>query len=414
MLDVIFRTPSALKRHRSVPLVKEREVFLTHLLRQGSSRPAVRTVAILLLHIIRVMKLRKMRDIHLAEVQEAANRWARYSGPHRMRPAGRCTTGYFTFAAKKWLRFHDRLKIPTPAVHPFAAQLEDFADYMKSVGLSAATVRSHTWKSAKFLAWFHRLRKSFRQVSLDDVDRFLAMKAATGWNPTTVAVAGQALRSFFRYAESQNWCRGGIAKGIKGPAIPKYNSLPQGPTWKQVQFLLEGCRTNRPADIRARPILMLFAIYGLRSSEVTGLLLNDFDWHKGKFTVKRSKRGGFQQYPIQCEVGAAIQEYITKVRPSCTCKHLFVTLHPPYRPMYSSSAYILTSRRMKRLETASGRSGPHSLRHSCATRLLERGVSLPEIAEFLGHRNSQSVGIYAKFDTASLKAVADFDLGGLR
>ena len=53
MLDVIFRTPSALKRHRSVPLVKEREVFLMHLLRQGSSRPAVRTVAILLLHIIR-------------------------------------------------------------------------------------------------------------------------------------------------------------------------------------------------------------------------------------------------------------------------------------------------------------------------------------------------------------------------
>ena len=69
---------------------------------------------------------------------------------------------------------------------------------------------------------------------------------------------------------------------------------------------------------------------------------------------------------------------------------------------------------MKLLETASGRSGPHSLRHSCATRLLERGVSLPQIAEFLGHRNSQSVGIYAKFDTASLKAVADFDLGGLR
>jgi Phage integrase, N-terminal SAM-like domain len=248
MLDIIFRTPSALKRHRSVPLVKEREVFLMHLLRQGSSRPAVRTVAILLLHIIRVMKLRKMRDIPLAEVQEAANRWARYSGPHRMRPAGRCTTGYFTFAAKKWLRFHGRLKIPTPAVHPFAAQLDDFADYMKSVSLSAATVRSHTWKSAKFLAWFHRLRKSLRHVSLDDVDRFLAMKAATGWNPTTVAVAGQALRSFFRYAESQNWCRPGIAKGIKGPAIPKYNSLPQGPTWKQVRFLLEGCRTNRPAD----------------------------------------------------------------------------------------------------------------------------------------------------------------------
>ncbi len=171
-----------------------------------------------------------MRDIPLAEVQEAANRWAHYRGPHRMRLRRKMLDRLLHLAAKKWLRFHGRLKIPTPAVQPFAAQLEDFADYMKSVGLSVATVRSHIWKSAKFLAWFHRPRKSCRHVSPDDVDRFLAMRGATGWNPTTVAVAGQALRSFFRYAESQNWCRSGIAKGIKGPAIPKYNSLPQGPT----------------------------------------------------------------------------------------------------------------------------------------------------------------------------------------
>lgn len=413
MLEAVLMTQAALKRHRDVPLVKEREVFLMHLLDQGSSRPAVRTIAILLLHVVRVMKLKRMRDVRLAEVHKAANRWFHYRGPHRIIPAGRCSTRFFTFAAKKWLRFHGRLKIPTPPAHPFAVQLADYADYMKSVGLSAATVRSHTWKSAKFLAWFHELQKSFRYVSLDDVDRFLAIKGATGWNPTTVAVAGQALRSFFRYAESQNWCKSGIAKGIKGPVIPKYNSLPQGPTWKQVQFLLKGCRTNKPADIRARAILMLFAIYGLRSSEVTGLLFDDFDWDKRKFTVRRSKRGGFQQYPIQREVGDAIQKYLTKVRPCCTCKHLFLSLRPPYRPMHSSSNYLLTSLRMKRAGTDSARRGPHSLRHSCATRLLERGASLPQIAEFLGHRNSQSVGIYAKFDIASLKTVADFDLGGL-
>jgi integrase len=69
---------------------------------------------------------------------------------------------------------------------------------------------------------------------------------------------------------------------------------------------------------------------------------------------------------------------------------------------------------MRRAGTTSQRRGPHALRHSCATRLLKKGISLPEIAEFLGHRNPQSVGIYAKFDAASLKTVAEFDLGGLR
>ena len=414
MLEAVLKTQSALERHRAVPLVKEREEFLMHLLHQGSSRPAVRIIAVLLLHVVRVMKLKEMRDVRLAEVQEAARRWAQYRGPHRQIPAGKSSIYYFTYAAKKWLRFHNRLKMPALPVHPFAFELADFADYMKSVGLSAATVRSHSWKSAKFLEWFHRLRKPFRHVHLDDVDRFLTFRGATGWNPTTVAVAGQALRSFFRYAENQNWCKAGIAKGIKGPAIAKYNALPQGPTWNQVQLLLQACRTNRPADIRARPILMLFALYALRSSEVAGLRLDDFDWRKGNFIVKRSKRGGFQQYPIQAQVGSAILEYLRELRPRCACKHLFVTLNPPYRPMCCSSIYTITSLRMRRAGTTSQRRGPHALRHSCATRLLEKGISLPEIAEFLGHRNPQSVGIYAKFDTASLRTVAEFDLGGLR
>jgi hypothetical protein len=63
MLEAVLMTQAALKRHRDVPLVKEREVFLMHLLSQGSSRPAVRTIAILLLHVVRVMKLKRMRDV---------------------------------------------------------------------------------------------------------------------------------------------------------------------------------------------------------------------------------------------------------------------------------------------------------------------------------------------------------------
>jgi site-specific recombinase XerD len=58
--------------------------------------------------------------------------------------------------------------------------------------------------------------------------------------------------------------------------------------------------------------------------------------------------------------------------------------------------------------------GPHALRHACATRLLQKGSSLKEIADFLGHRNTKSVGIYAKCDIAALRKVAAFRLGGLR
>jgi len=57
--------------------------------------------------------------------------------------------------------------------------------------------------------------------------------------------------------------------------------------------------------------------------------------------------------------------------------------------------------------------GPHSLRHACATRLINQGVSLKEIGDQLGHRDLDTIRIYAKVDLTGLRTVADFDLGGL-
>jgi site-specific recombinase XerD len=58
--------------------------------------------------------------------------------------------------------------------------------------------------------------------------------------------------------------------------------------------------------------------------------------------------------------------------------------------------------------------GPHALRHACATHLLRQGSSLQEIADFLGHRNIDTVGIYARYDTRLLKKVAAFSLAEVR
>jgi site-specific recombinase XerD len=53
------------------------------------------------------------------------------------------------------------------------------------------------------------------------------------------------------------------------------------------------------------------------------------------------------------------------------------------------------------------------LRHACAAHLLEQGSSLKEIGDYLGHRDPESTRLYAKVDLPSLRAVGDFDLGGL-
>jgi site-specific recombinase XerD len=58
--------------------------------------------------------------------------------------------------------------------------------------------------------------------------------------------------------------------------------------------------------------------------------------------------------------------------------------------------------------------GPHALRHACATRLINCGLTLKEIGDLLGHHKMDSTRIYAKVDLPHLRQVADVDLGGLQ
>ena len=166
---------------------------------------------------------------------------------------------------------------------------------------------------------------------------------------------------------------------------------------------------NSAAALRARAVLFLLTVYGLRSGEISRLLLSDFDWRLETFTVNHSKRGGAQKYPLQREVGDAILEYIRKARPRSSCRNLFLTLNPPYRAIGSSALWKITSRRIHAAGIQCRRRGPHSLRHACATHLLEQGASLKEIGDLLGHRDSKSTSIYAKVHLATVAP-----RGGLR
>jgi integrase/recombinase XerD len=413
VIETISPWPSVRLRHESAPLLKEREQYLIHLLQQGYSRLSVRNTAAYLIHVVRVMNMNSMRLVPPREIEAAGQSWAAYEGPLRKKVSPRGSPRVFVQVAQKWLRFHGQLETPPP--NRFHRVIAEFIDAMRSVrGLAPDTVHGYSSRAFGFLKWFGARYESLEHVSLRHVDDFLASKRAAGWSIRTIASQCQALRTFFRYAEMRGWCASGLALGIRSPRIPKYDGRPKAPTWAEVRRLIESANGSSPSDIRAKAVLLLFAIYGLRSSEVSGLQLSDFDWRNEIFSVKRAKRGGVQQYPIQYEVGEAIIQYLQKGRKRCASRHVFVSKNPPYGPIRPGPMWQIVGLRMRKLGIQLEHVGPHSLRHGCATRLLQKGASLQEIADFLGHRNIKSIGIYARYDIRSLRKVAAFSLAGVR
>jgi site-specific recombinase XerD len=399
MFDQLFTSPAAVARHRSGPLLKERVAFLAHLADQGYARNGLRERAQGLLVIAQILGLtsRPRKAVTLNEVRrKTANRRCLYQ------------------LAVRWLQFMGRLQQPPAPLAPCAKKIKAFADYMEyEAELSPVTIYHRCGRVRRF---FERLRVkggSLHAITPHRIDTaFQEMLEPGGHSRETIQGCATALRAFFRFAEVRGWCRKGLAGSIRAPRVFSQASLPLGPSWDDVRRLLAMTEGDQPHNIRARPILMLLAIYGLRRGEVSRLRLEDFDWEHEVFRVVSSKTGRVRTYPLTRSVGDAILRYLQEVRPRSSHRELFLSLYPPFHPVCSSLG-VMVRNRLRSLHVTLPHYGPHALRHACATRLLAAGLSLKEIGDQLGHTDPDSTRVYAKVDLVGLREVANFDLGGV-
>jgi len=417
MLNQLFFRSDALTRQLSAPLVDERRQYLTHCAVQGMTKSTLEAKARLLLSIAEYLRLAKRPNdtISLAEIKKAARRWSSHNWPSLERSHARRSREYFMTQAAKWLTFLNRLRTPPKPVTVYDQMLAEFRAFMEEDrGLSPATVKGCCSSVRPFLIQLLDGRRSLQRITVSDVDSLLAQKVnKEHYARVSIRDYASSLRSFFRYAEKRSWCPAGIAASIRAPRVFQQETLPSGPTWDVVQEIVDATAGDRPIAIRDHAILMLLAVYGVRSGEVARLQLTDIDWQWEKITFIRSKMAGTHSFPLSPSVGAAIIRYLKEVRPKSVHRQVFLTRRAPVGPISNGAMWAVVSRQLRKRAPSLKHHGPHSLRHACATRLINQGLSLKEIGDHLGHRDVEATRIYAKVDLARLRDVADFDLGEL-
>jgi len=415
VFETLFKYPRVVARHRTGPSAEARELFLNHCVSQGLAGATLLRHARELLVIAERIDITSGETIGAQAIEAAANRWARKQQQRHRVQGLEWSRALFVQTARNWFRFLGCLDEPPPRILLFADRLADFAAYQRDErGLSPSTIRGQGWQVEKFLSWLDQQNRSFDDVSLKDVDTFLAGNGKLGWGRASVSTSTKALRAFFRHAAVRGWCSASIAAGIDGPRLFRHEGLPIGPPWPDVQRLIASTGGDSARDIRDRAILMLLATYGFRSGEVTGLCLEDVNWESEIISISRPKQRRAQEYPLVSQVGEAILRYLQHVRPRCARREIFLTYKAPFRRLSQGALYRLVSARLGALGIQILRRGPHSLRHACAGHLVAEGFSLKQIGDHLGHRSAEATRIYAKVDLVGLREVANFDLGGLR
>lgn len=399
MFEKLFKQRPTLARHCAGPLLQERRRFLTYLAGRGLPPNALRRNANDLLRITDVLSLARRPGENISSdeiVRKVKNK-----------------RSSLISCAKRWLRFLGRLKQePVPTI-PYAKELDAFADYMRDERcLSSSTAKNRSRFLQRFFIQLGKPKRCLRAIGAAQIDEALLRMVNDGnYTRGTVRTCAQNLRAFFRFAEAHGWCKEKVAETIRSPRTFTQASLPVGPSWNDVKRLLAMTEGGRPIDVRDRAILMLLAIYGLRSGEACRLGLNDFDWEQELLSVTCPKTHRRRIYPLIRPVGNAVLRYLREVRPHSTHRAAFLALRHPFQPLRSATGIV--DRRLRRLGLCLPHYGPHILRHACATHLLGHGLTLKEIGDHLGHRHPDTTRIYAKVDMSGLRRVADFDWGGL-
>lgn len=194
------------------------------------------------------------------------------------------------------------------------------------------------------------------------------------------------VRGFFAYAREHRWCRRNPCDGIKPPKVrrPVPRSLPVADV---------AATLAESPDARGRMAIVLMVQLGLRRGEVAELERGDVDLARGLLTV-RSGKGGYsgRVLPIPAEAREAVEAYLAEHPGSAG--PLLRSYRDPGRPI---SANYLGNLITDWMRAAGVRESSHSLRHTCASDLLDGGANVRRVQAVLGHASMQSTQRYLRW-----------------
>ena len=219
-----------------------------------------------------------------------------------------------------------------------------------------------------------------------------------------------ATRAFLRFLVATGQCPVGRDYAVPGFANWQLASTPCFLDAADIDRVIAAC--DGEERLRDKTIILLLARLGLRASEVANLTLAQIDWANGRITVAGKSRRE-EWLPLTQEVGDAMIAYIERARSRLPTPRLFITDAAPIQPLTRVAVRCVVRRALGRAGIGSAHRGAHVLRHSAATAMLRRGVSLAGVGAVLRHRSPAMTMHYAKVDFALLSEIAQPWVGRL-
>ena len=293
-------------------------------------------------------------------------------------------------------------------VNFLAPEIKEYINFLKSQkGDSASTVNYQRYWTEKFLKFlgYRNYGSKLPDFTIKEIDNFIESEGVH-YKRTTMQLMAGVLRGFIRFLYQSGKIKKDLSYLIKSPNSYQFESLPEVLDFDELKTILQNIHPSSKTPHRDYAVLNLLFIYGLRSGEVASLKLKDINWRDDIIHITQKKTRRELCLPLMPQVGKAIIKYLKHERPPSTHEELFLLSCAPRTSLKSGSIGYMVRRQIKFAGLNSSTKGPHLIRHSFATYLLRKNVSLKEIGDILGHQSIDSTHIYTKTATEKLREVA--------
>ncbi len=283
--------------------------------------------------------------------------------------------------------------------------LDQFIDYLLvERGLAENTLEAYRHDLSLFMGYLERTGlEQIQESKRKDIIDFLLEQKELGKATSTIARNLASIRTFYQFLLRDQYIDADPSQNLDSPKLEKH--LPRVLTVEQMDYLLTLADTSEPLGKRDQAMLELLYATGIRVSELVTLKLEDLNLSMG--FVKCFGKGSKERIiPVGSQAQQALTDYLENGYPLLVRPHsgnsLFLNRHGRELTRQGFWGILKNYARRMHLDFVIT---PHTIRHTFATHLLDRGADLRSVQEMLGHVDISTTQIYTQVTKSRLREV---------
>lgn len=291
----------------------------------------------------------------------------------------------------------------TPYYEKIFSHMHDYDGWGKS------TIHYVRQFSLPYFRWLIQNGVTSLEQVTDEMIRKYLLDCSNRMTLNSVDTTKRVLKKLHRYLYEVGLCKDSFSDTLSF-TVPTEHRIKKPVPQEEIAAVLSTIDRNTSIGKRDYAVIVLAAVTGMRSVDITNLPLTAIDWINGEIRITQSKTEKTLALPLTKDVGMALQDYILNGRPDSDLPFVFLHGRAPYVKMGRTLPYQIFNG--YRLKMGLPKCAFHGLRRAVGTNMVVAGIPVTTVSQVLGHSGIDPTKQYISLDSVHLKECA-LDLNGL-